>query len=288
MSCVTHSLVAACIVDSSTNVYGFSHSATKPLKMALQRFSFIFRIDHIAPDWNGQAIQNFNDGGWKPPTWALGLRTVENGRLYRWESGVASILARNDPAYVAVVQHPEEYEYSAGTVFTQAPYSQRFFAVNFDARWNNIDPNWRWEQLMFNHVPHQAGQGFYYSDLGLLRDSHNLATLTNADWQRDLFPSGMRCDGTHAFAQNRRTAGLIGSLPFLLAVIAFSGPRESLADILQYCLRPSQHPTSSQGRWQHFPGQIHGSMPRMFDPLSATLNLTFSRNATPWRCGDGL
>ena len=222
-------------------------------------FSFLFRIDHIVPDFTRQSIQHYDDGGWKPPTWAAGLRTVERGRLYRWRSGVASVVSQSDGAYAAITQDPQGYEYSAGTVFTQAPWSQKFLAVKFDARWTNVDPNYRWEKLMFNHVPHPAGQNFYYSDLGVLRIFHKLSTSTNADWQRDLFPTVMHCDDTSTFAQNRRNAGLIGSLPFLIAVIAFSGLRQNLDTILQHCLQPSQHPASSQGRWQHLEGQTHGS-----------------------------
>ena len=233
-----------------------SHSATVSIRMS---FSFLFRIDHVYPNWQGQAIQQFGDGGWKPPTWAVGLHTTETGRLYRWRSGSASLITMNDGAYGAIAQNPQAYQYSAGTVFTQMPSSQKFLAVNFDARWTNIDPEYRWEKLMFNHIPHPNGQNRYYSDLGLSRFQHHLATFSSVPWQYDLFPMAMHCDVGDTAASYRQNAGLIGSLPFILAVIAFSAPQEQLATILQTCLRPAPQHLASQSQWQHIPGQVHGS-----------------------------
>ena len=217
--------------------------------------SFCFRIDHVRPDFNQQLTQNFTDGGWKPPTWGIGLRTTEHGRLYRWRSGAASIVSQNDLAYVRIAQIPGQYQYKAATVFTQVPSSQSFLGVEFDARYSNIDPDYRWEKLMFTHAHRPAGQG-YYSELGIQREYYQMATGTNSNWQQDLFPQQMHCPANTQNAANRHNAGLTGSLPLLLAVIAFSGPQQQLANILQNCLR--QHPTTSRGMWVRIQGLAPG------------------------------
>ena len=220
--------------------------------------SFLFRIDHITPDFTRQPIQQFADGGWKPPTWGTGLTTAKYGRLYRWRSGTASAVAQNDAAYVRINGNPGDYQYRAATVFTQAPASQSFFGVEFDARYSNIDPDHQWEKLMFTHAHHPAGQGYYYSELGIQREYYQMATGTNSNWQQDLFPQQMHCPANTQNAANRHNAGLTGSLPLLLAVIAFSGPQQQLDTILQNCLRPPLHPATCRGTWQNIPGMEHG------------------------------
>ena len=273
-------------VSQIGNDFGEVRYPVSRVRNSSDGFSFVFRIDHVEPNFQAQGRQSYDDGGWKPPTWAVGLRTVEHGRLYRWQSGVASPISQTDAAYTAIVQNPVGYQYSTATVFTQAPSSQEFLAVNFDARWKNIDPDHRWEKLMFRHVPSPAGQEYYYSDLGIgsLRNSHFLATLSNADWQHDLFPAAMHCDGNHAFANGRRNAGLIGELPYLLAVIAFSGPRQNLLNILHFCLQSSQHLTLSQGRWQHLKRQAHGSMLAHSDSYEIDANSPIRNAKSGCRC----
>ena len=223
--------------------------------------SFLFRIDQIAPDFGQQPIQFYSNRDWQPPTWAVGLRTVQTGRLYRWQAGVVFPVAQHDQAFIRITQSPKQYQQSAGTVFSHSPYSQSFYAVDFDARWENIDPDYQWEKLTFTHTQHPHDPRFYYSELGICRDSYQMATPTVAPWQSDLFPPQMRCDVNNVSASNRFNAGLIGDLSFLLAVIAFSGPSQQLPGILQNCLNRSANPTSSLGSWQQLPGaSTHGSM----------------------------
>ena len=229
---------------------------TAPFQM--NSMSFLFRIDHIRPDFNRQPLQRYNDGDWMPPTWAVGLRTTETGDLYRWRGGSASVLPGDDQAFQMIFQNPTLYQHSATTVFTQCP-SQSLFAVEFDARYKNVaEADYPWTRMMFDHKPHPAGQNLYYSELGLMRDQEQMASGTNTVWQQALFPSHMHCDVNDTDVWNRRNGGLIGELGCLLAVIAFSGKQDYIDHILQHCLLPPQHP-AHLGRWASFPNQVHGS-----------------------------
>lgn len=140
-----------------------------------------------------------------------------------------ALVGNNDPARQMYSQ--PRFLYSAATVFTQKPDTDHLLAVDFDAETRDVnDAPQGWKVLTFDHIPN--GPSYTYSSLDLMGGEQHLAAPGSGQWLPQLVPAiydyqEVDTDG-RPDPSTTRSAGLIGSLPLLLALAAFSAPSESL------------------------------------------------------------
>ncbi|CAF9930660.1 hypothetical protein IMSHALPRED_008245 [Imshaugia aleurites] len=138
------------------------------------------------------------------------------------------------------------HTHSAATVFTQNPDTPHLLAVPFDAQSTHAyENNGGWRPLAFRHVRIGNTQRAY-SAVTTYGDRQHIAARGSPHWMPQLLPS------VYDFQTGspRIQAGLIGSIPLLIALAAFSAPPAALGAVLTRCVRPSA--------WQ--PHQYHYPM----------------------------
>ena len=195
--------------------------------MSANDLSFYVRIDKL--------VSNFRQIGqntyWSPSPVLTGF-TSEGSNLFRWRGGRMTAVAANDPVHQSVL-----YTYSIATIFTQNPDTPHLLIVPFDARTTHAFQNpGGWRPLCFHH--RRIGNTQYaYSSLSANGDRQHIAAPGSAHWMPQLLPSVY----DYQTGSPRLQAGLIGSLPLLIALAAFSAPPTALVGVLTNCLQP--------GRW---------------------------------------
>ena len=135
----------------------------------------------------------------------------------------------NDPVARSLHQ-----PYSAATVFTQNPDTPHLLVVPFDAQGRNVvEYPGGWRPLFFHHVRIGNTQRTY-SSVSANGDRQHIAALGASHWMPQLLPSVYN----YQTGSVRIQAGLIGSLPLLIALAAFSAPPNVLVGIFTTCLQP--------------------------------------------------
>lgn len=136
---------------------------------------------------------------------------------------------------------PQHYLFSEATVFTQWPDTPHLLVVSLDAERVNVNDHITWRPLSFEHnrIPNTDRT---YSSVVALGSQQHLAAPGAPHWVPQLLPSiydyQPRTDQAgRILPTSLRSAGLIGSLPLLLALAAFSGPESQLDTILTQSLR---------------------------------------------------
>ena len=124
--------------------------------------------------------------------------------------------------------------YSEATVFSQKDDTDHLLGVDINALERDVaswNPGWR--VLSFDHVAHSNGT---YSYINLLGGQKHLAAKGSSTWMGQLLPVEYNYQRTtpegEPFPSSTTSAGLIGSLPILVALAAFSAPQNSLVPIL--------------------------------------------------------
>ena len=205
--------------------------------MSAQNLSFYVVIDRLEPDYQAQSAQHGSHGYWSPPTIRTGY-TVRNRSLFHWRGGNMTHIAAHEE-----VGHPLGQFYSAATVFTQNPDTPHLLVVPFDVRRGDVDeyPG-GWRPLTFRHVRIGNTQHTYSAVLAN-GDRQHIATRGFSRWMPQLLPR-VYDDQSRS---TRIQAGLIGSIPLLIALAAFSAPISFLPSVLTNCLRPQRwHPHQYQ------------------------------------------
>lgn len=184
-----------------------------------------------------------SQGHWNPPFYWNAYTDTE-GQLYRWKDGqITPVLSTTTKGE----------EYSCATVFTQATWTQHFLAVDFDARRRNVTEN-GWQTLGFNHVQGPTEDSEYSElDFAQYTDQHHLAAPSVAGlpaWMHELFTSQYRYNSQHDSDPPPESAGLIGKLSLLLALVVFSRPYQHLHSVLTQHVR--------KGRWVAHNSNEHG------------------------------
>lgn len=184
-----------------------------------ENLSFYVRIEPLSPDYNGQPPRHSEPGDWLPPNRLNGLRAGQ-GRVsfLRWVGGTITTVPPNDQIRTTNL---DGYVYHAATVFTQAPDTEHILAVPFNARTRSVHTFGRgWQAIRFNH--NQAGNNdTYFSYISVRGAERAIAAPGSPRWMPELLPPSHDCDLRHA---RRGQAGLIGELPLLFALAAFSAP----------------------------------------------------------------
>ena len=160
-----------------------------------------------------------------------------------------------------VGNHPLGPIHSAATIFTQNPDTPHLLVVPFDARTSDVyhSPG-GWKPLTFRHVRIGDSQRMYSAVLAN-GDRQNIAARGSSHWMPQLLPSFYN----EQTRSTRIQAGLIGSLPLLIALAAFSAPITFLPSVLTNCLRlrrwyphQYQYPAGRKlGRSMSFQYQAH-------------------------------
>ena len=185
--------------------------------------TFMFTIRNLSPDYRVQGVQN-SGLYWMPPNLHNAYQ-AETETLYRWIGGRITRVPNNESGRLANCEL-----FAAATVFTQMPDTPHLLAVPFDAEKANVKeygPGWR--SLSFNHVPVNGDSRKAYSSIVNLGSEARIAGPGSRRIVGSLLPSVY--DYHQTFDTNNRPipserdhAGLIGSLPLLLALAAFSAP----------------------------------------------------------------
>ena len=181
--------------------------------------SFCVRIEPLSPDYDGEAI-HFSEGGyWLPPHTPKGIKIDKDDvTLLLWERGRNIVVPANDPIWGVDL---DRNVYRAATIFTQYPELPTLLSVPFDARTRSVPLYGRgWQGIKFNHI--QVGiRNAYYSYISTRGVEQRLAAPAPQYWIPELLPDWYDC---HPWHVTRAQAGLIGELPLLFALAAFSAP----------------------------------------------------------------
>ena len=200
--------------------------------MSAQNLSFYVLIEQLEPDFQAQPAQHGPHGFWSPPTIRTGY-TTKSSSLFHWRGGIMTYIAANE----AAARFPTQV-HSAATIFTQNPDTPHLLAVPFDARIRHVChyPG-AWRPLTFRHV-RIANSQHTYSAVSANGDRQHIAARGSSHWMPQLLPR-VYDDQSQS---TRKQAGLIGSIPLLIALAAFSAPVSFLPSVLTSCVRPR--------RWQ--------------------------------------
>ncbi len=159
-----------------------------------------------------------------------------------------TVVGQNDPVWQFDLRQPG-FQYRAATVFTQKPDTDHLLAVDFDAETRDVAEEPRgWKVLTFDHVT--SGGNGTYSYVDVVGGEQHLAAHGPDTWLPQLMPEVYNFQAVNTDGRPLRpatqSAGLIGSLPLLIALAAFSAPPDSLAAAMN---------SVQPGMWQ--PHQLH-------------------------------
>lgn len=200
-----------------------------------QDLSFIFTVRHLDPDYAIQDSQQTKRFRWVPPTIRNAFRPGEL-YLFLWSGGRIRQIGRTQPPGA---------HFDSATVFTHINYTGHLLAVELDAQEIDVastDQGWR--ELSFRHEP-EGNSGRTYSYVEALGPEEKIAA-PSTHLAAQLLPSIYHCQLVDPSVTN---AGLIGSLPILLAMAAFTAAPAQLATVFTRYVQP--------GVWQNH--QLLGS-----------------------------
>ncbi|KAI9707574.1 MAG: hypothetical protein M1836_000535 [Candelina mexicana] len=218
--------------------------------------SFIFRIDPLEPDFSVQGRLGYPRlGFWQPPT-VRRAYTRTTGEFYRWKDG--TIASATDINLTTLL-----YSFRTATVFSQETDTSHLLAVEYDATAENVAGNLKgeWQPLSFQ-------QKRDYSYINCHGDMTLLPFPGSATWMPQLVPSCYNCRET-----DRAAAGLVGKLPLLISLVAFSCSPEPL--YVDYVLK--HHVLPREWRPHNYPS---GRVPdrgmivsTFYDPVESFSNI---------------
>ena len=226
----------------------------QPLTVLTANISFYVRVDPLGPDYQAQPARHGEHGFWAPPNVRTGY-TRGPSYTFRWMNGNMTHVGSNDPVVRSLHQ-----PHSAATVFTQNPDTPHLLVVPFDAqRTNVLDNPGGWRPLVFHHI--RIDNTRSYSAVSANGDRQHIAAPGLTRWMPQLLPPVY----DYQSGSFRVQSGLVGSLPLLIALAAFSAPPSVLIGILTNCLQPMvwrphqfQYPTGRKfGCSILFTGEAH-------------------------------
>ena len=182
-----------------------------------------------------RATEN-NNGFFVPPDRRTAYEKDE-ALYFKWHSGKMSRLQTGSFNTTSLVT-----KHSAATIFSQKDDTDHLLAVNFSALLKDVasyDAGWR--VISFDHVP-QRNTSATYSSINVFGEEKHLAAGGSPIWMRQLLPDEYNYQRTtpagHPIQSTTTSAGLIGSLPILIGLAAFSAPKDSLIAVLSNSVTP--------------------------------------------------
>jgi len=236
------------LAQRSDEMYGIASHHTKrsssssghsrALKQPIQAppppsLSFIVKIQDIRPNYTVQPNRSTEstDGFFLPPDRKEAF-DKGNATYFRWQHGRMSTFS----------DVSDLTPYSAATIFSQKDDTDRLLAVHFDALTRDVASyHSGWRDLSFDHLPKQDTSATY-SFINLIGGEKRLAAGGSSAWIGQLLPSEYDYHRTtpdgYLMHSLTASAGLIGSLPILIGLAAFSAPKESLTAVLTSSIKP--------------------------------------------------
>lgn len=204
-----------------------SSSSRPPLTILTANISFYVRVEPLSPNYQAQPIRHGDHGFWAPPNVRSGY-TRGPSYTFRWMNGNMTLVGPTDPIGLSLHQ-----PYSTATVFTQNPDTPHLLVVPFDAQGMNVNgyPG-GWRPLVFRHI--RLDNTRAYSAVSANGDRQHIAAPGLAHWMPQLLPPVY----DYQMGSVRVQGGLIGSLPLLIALAAFSAPPGVLVGTLTNCVQP--------------------------------------------------
>ena len=217
-----------------------------PLVTIYSSLSFLFTVQNLDPNFEAQGNSSLNNphGFWSPPDQR---NAYDPGPLtrFRWRSGRVSLIPMSDPAWG---MNPQRHD--VATIFTQNPDTPHFLAVMINATEINVrERTVSWKTLSFSHRPVGQNSPGIYSSINIFGEQQHIAAPGNRNWLPQLLPEVYNYQAppgpqAHPAAIS---AGLIGSIPILLALAAFSAPVSSLNSTLTQNIQPRAWFPHTQG-----------------------------------------
>ena len=221
-----------------------------------ESLSFLFKIDSLRPNFDVQPRQTYDHGWWRPST----LETAyirESGPLHRWLGGHVQPVSTEDDAY-----RVDPQVFGAATVFTHRPGTMHLLAANCDAQKTLVSSQGGWRPLHFGH--NRIGStDCYLSYVDPEALHQQMPAPGSGPWMPQLVP---RCydwvashdTGGHAIPPTRKNVGLIGKLPLLIALAAFSAPSNQVRQVITDSVQPNKwkHHSYAQGRGRYGSGHV--------------------------------
>ncbi|CAL8584214.1 hypothetical protein XPA_009817 [Xanthoria parietina] len=197
--------------------------------------SCLVLYEPLEPNFKKQPTRVGTDGGnrfWAPPNRKNAyLRHRDRARLFRWQGGRMTQITTES-------LDKEQPPYGAATIFTQWRDTNHLLAVTFDAEEKNVAEDYGgWKVLSFEHKP--LGPQGTYSSVGVAGDQQQLAAPGSRAWTPQLLPTIYDYDPNPNLPQPV-SAGLIGDLPLLFALPAFSAQPHQLSYVLTHFMQPNE------------------------------------------------
>lgn len=200
-----------------------------------QDLSFTFTVRHLDPDYAIQKVQQTKRFRWMPPT---KRNAFKSGELYRfrWSGGRIHEIGHASPLGA---------HFESATVFiTHMLDSGHLLAVELDAQEIDVESTDQgWRELSFYHEQ-EGSSGRTYSSVAALGPEDKIAAPSR-HLKTQLLPPMYDCQQADTSVTN---AGLIGSLPILLAMAAFTAAPAQLTPVFTQYVQP--------GKWLNH--QLHG------------------------------
>lgn len=147
--------------------------------------------------------------------------------------------------------------HTVATIFTQNPDTPHFLAVMINATEMNVrDQNVSWKTLSFSHRLVNQNSPGTYSSINVFGEQQHIAAPGNPNWLPQLLPEVYNYQAPNGPQAHpaATSAGLIGSIPILLALAAFSAPLSSLKSTLTQNIQPRAWLPHTQGTGRRLQG----------------------------------
>ena len=210
-----------------------------------RHLSFVFRIESLSPNYEVFPRWTTSTGAWAPPDRQEAYQSTF-GTFWRWQGGRVTQIPYSDPCLRAGLR-----PYKVASLFSQDPDTPHLLVVPFDVRTRNVSDYQRgWLPITFDHHPISTSSGArdYYSSVSATGSESHLAAPGQGFWMPQLLPQWYNYRAPPN-SRARVHAGLIGNLPILLALAAFSVPAVNLAEAMKSiqpgAWAPHRHPYPS-------------------------------------------
>lgn len=252
--------------------------------------SFLFAIYEIEPSYDKHGPRYTGGASsslWLPPNRKSDYRPkpldVLDVPLYRWANG-GIVQEINKSTYPGASELNTRsscpWTYRTNTVFVQQNNAS-ILAVDFDARRKDVRDSdiAEWREIGFHHL---HGQTSVYSYLDVPGEHAHLASgpppqATNPTWINQLFPQQYHWSlNVDASYPNHRHVGLIGRLPLIISLAAFSCQPFQVRHVLTNCIRP--------GRWAFHGANHHRASTLSKKTLEKILKLIDNRGEGARSC----
>ena len=219
-------------------------------------FSFLIKEQGVEP--SGQQSERVKNGRWFPPHKRHGIQDMGNPSYFRWTNGVVETMTWNEFRPLVHNRNPVD----TATVF----YSEdSFFAVNFDARRHHVRESLLgdWKDIGFHYVrlttPAQPPR--LYAQLDYAPAHTHLPAHGSSRWIPDLFPPTYHFQANDAFMPNASNAGLIGRLPLIFSLVAFSCASEHVAHYTRHCVQRQRWAPHNRPHGREFSKELQSRGP---------------------------